>query len=96
MKDNWELTKLFKFETNDSDENLIDSKFIIPNHPKLNQIDKQIFSEILNSIVLKYMTALDDGQIIDGLRFLDFHYKKTRYKKRFLHLSSTIYNQNLG
>lgn len=84
MEDYWELTRLFKFETNDSDKNSIESEFLIPNHPKLDQLDKQIFNEILHSITLKYTTALDKGQIIEGLRFLNFHYKKTRYKKRFL------------
>lgn len=84
MKDNWELTKLFRFETNDISDNSDGSKYQIPFHPELNEVDKQVFNEILNSIVLKYTTALDDGQILEGLRFLNFHYKRTRLKRRFL------------
>lgn len=79
MKDNWELTKLFRFETTETAKTSDHSNYKIPLHPNINQLDKQVFNEIITSILIKYTNALEHGQIIGGLEFLDFHFNKTKF-----------------
>lgn len=84
FKDNWELEKLFIFESNISNNELRNSEYLIPNSSFPVDIDIQKFAEVLNSIFLKYNETIDKGQLIGALNFLNFHYKKTKYKDRFL------------
>jgi len=42
------------------------------------------FNENLNLIIGNLTDRFTEGQIIEGIRFLNFHYNWTKYKKRFI------------
>ena len=62
---------------------------ILPNNKTIKYSDKtsskeEDFWENFNVIIAHLMRRLKDGQVIDGLDFLEYHYKWTKEKKRFL------------
>jgi hypothetical protein len=65
------------------------NSIILPNNKTVRYSDKKSlneedFWENLNTIIEHLMRRLKDGHVIDGLDFLDYHYKWTKNKKRFL------------
>jgi len=66
-----------------------DLNFDIPNNEIYNFSDNSIhkvgnFEENLYSIILQFTNNLNDGQIIKGIDFLDYHYKWSKHKKRLV------------
>ncbi len=64
-----------------------DLNFEIPNNEIFNFSDNSLhktgnFRENLYSIILQFTNNLNDGQIIKGIDFLDYHYKWTKHKRR--------------
>jgi len=62
---------------------------VLPNNNTIRYSDKQNlkaedFWENFNVIIAHLMKRLKDGHVIDGLDFLDYHYKWTKNKSRFL------------
>jgi hypothetical protein len=62
---------------------------VLPNNNTVRFSDKQNlkeedFWENFNVIIGHLMRRLKDGHVIDGLDFLDYHYKWTKNKSRFL------------
>lgn len=62
---------------------------ILPNNKTIRYSDKtslkdEDFWENFNVIIGHLMRRLKDGHVIDGLDFLDYHYKWTKKKSRFL------------
>jgi hypothetical protein len=62
---------------------------VLPNNSTVRFSDKKSLSEEdfwenFNTIIGHLMRRLRDGHVIDGLDFLDYHYKWTKNKKRFL------------
>lgn len=62
---------------------------ILPNNCTINYSDKSIikepdFSDNFNVVIAHLMNRLQDGNVIDGIDFLDYHYKWTKDRKRFL------------
>ena len=63
--------------------------FSIPSNDKINFSDKSVhekadFGENFLSITNTLSRNLKDGQIIKGIEFLDFHYKWTKDRKKFI------------
>jgi len=63
--------------------------FDIPNNEIYNFSDNSIyksgdFNENLNSIILQFTNNLNEGQIIKGIDFLDYHFKWTKHKSRIV------------
>lgn len=66
-----------------------DYSIILPNSQVIRYSDKaglkdDDFGENFNVIIGHLMRRLKDGHVIDGLDFLDYHYKWTKNKSRFL------------
>lgn len=62
---------------------------ILPNNKTVRYSDKKSlteedFWENFNVIIAHLVRRLKDGHVIDGLDFLDYHYKWTKDKSRFL------------
>lgn len=62
---------------------------ILPNNKTIRYSDKKSlteedFWENFNVIIAHLVRRLRDGHVIDGLDFLDYHYKWTKDKSRFL------------
>lgn len=62
---------------------------ILPNNKTIRYSDKKSLSEEdfwenFNVIIAHLVRRLKDGHVIDGLDFLDYHYKWTKDKSRFL------------
>ena len=49
-----------------------------------SQLTETAFSENFNLVIAHLLTRLREGHVIDGLDFLDYHYRWTKDKKRFL------------
>jgi hypothetical protein len=65
------------------------NSIILPNNRVVNfsdksQLEETDFSENFNVVIAHLLTRLREGHVIDGLDFLDYHYKWTKEKKRFL------------
>lgn len=69
--------------------NKLENDFVIPNLIVLQYSNRNIYKqpdlrEKLYQIILKYTQSIDRGHIIEAISFLDYHYKNSKDKKRFI------------
>ncbi len=63
--------------------------YIIPNLDIINHSNRQIykssdFNTNLHQIILRFTNSLDRGQIIEGIKFLEYHYNHSKDRKGLL------------
>lgn len=66
-----------------------EDEYIIPNHDILNYSNRQIyksndFNKNLYEIILRFTASLNRGQIVEGVKFLEYHYKHSKDRKGLL------------